>query len=327
MVKTPYPNLDVHLLTLAESGATLELGELPPGVSVVPAAPFLSAIKLDPDTVLDKPIILLHQGMPPCSCSLSIQLGARARATVVEAYLGPEEFEYSRGTTLEVTLDEGAELVHLLDQREGGKAVFSETIDISQASLSRYQGHFFNLGADHSRLSLKARLLGEGAECGLAALSVLDGERRSEIHTSIDHVVPDCRSSETVKTILNGSSLGSFHGRVSIQRDAQRTDSKVHCKNLLLSASSTAKTRPEMEIYADDVKASHGATTGQLDSDALFFLQARGISKLEARKLLTLAFAQDMILAVRNPKIRETLQDRFNLLLSTRASCCARESQ
>ena len=147
----------------------------------------------------------------------------------------------------------------------------------------------------------------EGSECTLNGLFMVDGRQHVDFHTTVDHAKPHGTSQEYFKGILDGRSRGVFNGRVHVHPGAQKTDATQSNKNLLLSRDAEVDTKPELEIYADDVKCSHGATVGQLDPDMLFYLRARGIDRATARGLLTFGFAQDIIDRMSLPQLRERL--------------------
>src|SRR6267143_2021014 len=156
---------------------------------------------------------------------------------------------------------------------------------------SNVRVHSFALGAKLSRNSIHTNLAGEGLECILNGLYLTRGEQLADHHMVVEHAQPHCASHEYFNGILDDKSKGVFHGRILVQPVAQKTDAKQTNKNILLSDEATADTKPQLEIYADDVKCTHGATVGQLDEDAIYYLRSRGIGLPEARGLLTYAFA------------------------------------
>ena len=146
---------------------------------------------------------------------------------------------------------------------------------------------------------------GEGIDCTLNGLYVGDGDTLVDNHTTIDHAMPHCGSHEVYKGILGGRARGVFNGKIIVREDAQKTDAKQTNKALLLSGQAQINTKPQLEIFADDVKCTHGAAIGQLDEDALFYLRARGIAEVDARNLLIHAFANDVLTGVRIEGVRE----------------------
>ena len=158
-----------------------------------------------------------------------------------------------------------------------------------------FRSHAFSLGGAIVRNDLGAVLAGEGVDCTLNGLYLADGDTLVDNHTTIDHAEPHCGSHEVYKGILGGRARGVFNGKIIVRQDAQKTDAKQTNKALLLSDTAQINTKPQLEIFADDVKCTHGATVGQLDADALFYLQARGIARGDARALLIRGFAGDIV--------------------------------
>jgi Fe-S cluster assembly protein SufD len=150
---------------------------------------------------------------------------------------------------------------------------------------------------------------GEGSECNLNGLYLLDGKQHVDNHTEIEHCRPHTRSHELYKGILSGSARGVFNGKIFVHKDAQKTDARQTNKNLLLSENAVVNTKPQLEIYADDVKCSHGSTVGQLDRDALFYLRSRGIGMRDAQSLLSYAFASEVVGRINIAPLRAQLND------------------
>jgi len=159
-----------------------------------------------------------------------------------------------------------------------------------------------------ARNDISATLAGEGAECTLNGLYVADEDTLVDTHTTIDHAQPHCPSHEVYKGILTGKAKGVFNGKIIVRPDAQKTDAKQTNKALLLSGDATINTKPQLEIFADDVKCTHGATVGQLDDTQLFYLRARGIALADARNILIHAFASDVLNGITHDAIREELE-------------------
>ncbi len=171
-----------------------------------------------------------------------------------------------------------------------------------------FLSHAFSLGGAIVRNDLGAVLGGEGIDCTLNGLYVADGDTMVDNHTTIDHAMPHCGSHEVYKGILGGKARGIFNGKIIVREDAQKTDAKQTNKAMLLSGAAQINTKPQLEIFADDVKCTHGATIGQLDDDVLFYLQTRGISRAEARALLIRSFAGDIVARVKFEPLRERLE-------------------
>jgi Fe-S cluster assembly protein SufD len=193
----------------------------------------------------------------------------------------------------------------VLLQREGDSGqLFTSTRAIQERS-SRFAEHTLTLGGKLVRNHLATALQGEGAECSLRGLFIGKGKRHIDNHTLVDHAVPHCNSNELYKGILDDASRGVFRGRVLVQRDAQKTDAVQSNPNLLLADSAEIDTKPQLEIYADDVRCNHGSAIGRLDPEALFYLRARGIGERQAREFLTQGFAQEITAALPQPAIAE----------------------
>jgi Fe-S cluster assembly protein SufD len=179
-----------------------------------------------------------------------------------------------------------------------------------QATLGRsanFASCSISLGAALARHDIGATL-SEGADASLNGLYIVDGTQHVDHHTTIDHARPHATSRELYKGILDGDASAVFSGKVLVRKDAQKTDSRQTNQNLLLSDSARIDSKPELEIFADDVRCTHGATIGQLDAESLFYLQSRGIGKREARSLLTRAFAQDVVDRIKVPVVKESLE-------------------
>jgi Fe-S cluster assembly protein SufD len=269
--------------------------------------------------VLEKPIHLVYlstaQGEPAVSHVRNLLVaGPNSQARVIESYVALGAGHYFTNAVTAVALDEGAVLEHYKLQEESEKAFHIARLDVRQARDSRLTSHSVSLGGELSRTDIAASLDDEGAECTLNGLYMVDGRQHVDFHTTVEHVRPRGTSREYFKGILGGRSRGVFNGRVHVHPGAQKTDSQQANKNLLLSRDAEVDTKPELEIYADDVKCSHGATVGQLDGDMLFYLRSRGIDQDSARGLLTYGFAQDVIERMSLGAVR----DRLERLIVTR---------
>ncbi|MCB9479595.1 MAG: Fe-S cluster assembly protein SufD [Deltaproteobacteria bacterium] len=239
-----------------------------------------------------------------------------AKADVIEHYVGMDKcLAYFNNVVTEVVMGERAFLDHLKLQQESPCAFHVATMEIRQRGKSNFATNSISLGGRLVRNDFSTALDGEFIESTMDGLFLVDGEQHVDHHTKIDHLMPNCHSFETFKGILGGKSRGVFNGRIYVEKDAQKTDAKQTSRNLLLSKDATANARPQLEIYADDVKCTHGATIGQLDSNALFYLRSRGIGEAEAYKILVYAFAGDMIHRIKNLGARETLEAKLIELL------------
>jgi Fe-S cluster assembly protein SufD len=185
------------------------------------------------------------------------------------------------------------------------------TMQVQLERSSRFSSHAISLGGAWVRNEINAVFQGEGGECTLNGLYQAGEQQLIDNHTFIDHAKPRCASHELYKGILDGKARGVFNGKIYVRQDAQKTDAKQTNQTLLLSDDATINTKPQLEIYADDVKCTHGATVGQLDSDAIFYLRSRGIALERARSLLTYAFANDIISRIHVASLRERLEQTF----------------
>ena len=263
---------------------------------------------------LDTPVHIQHLAVPgadPVGAHprLLVVLEAGASAVVVESHAGTGEGSYLTNVVSEMHVGDGARLEHVKveTERPGSFHVAGQVVTVGR------NGHAATrhvaLGSGLARTDLHAVLMGEGAECVMDGLYLGDGDRHVDYHTTIDHAVPHGESRELFKGILDGKSTGVFHGRIIVRPDAQKTDAKQTNRNLLLSEGARVVTRPQLEIYADDVKCTHGATTGRLDEEALFYLRSRGIAAPDARSLLTVAFAAELLEGIPLPELRTRLRE------------------
>jgi Fe-S cluster assembly protein SufD len=237
-----------------------------------------------------------------------IVLGANAQATVVESFQGLPGLNYLTNAVTEIVVGENAALDHYKAHEEGDAALHMAVTQVQLGRAARFASNTFTLGGLWTRNEVNAVFAGEGAECTLNGLYRGDGRRLIDNHTFIDHAVPHCTSHELYKGILGGKARGVFNGKIYVRQDAQKTDAKQTNKTLLLSEEATINTKPQLEIYADDVKCTHGATVGQLDDEAVFYLRTRGLGLDKARNLLIYAFANDIVSRVQVESLRERLE-------------------
>ena len=231
-----------------------------------------------------------------------------SQLTVVETYVGFADSSYCTNTVTEIHVGPNAQVKHCKLQEEAEAAYHIATIHARQESDSRFSSHSVSLGGGLVRNDIQTALAGSGGECVFDGLYLASGRQHVDHHTTIDHAQPHCSSRELYKGILDGQATGVFNGKVLVRQDAQKSDAGQANKNLLLSGSAVINTKPQLEIFADDVKCSHGATIGRLDDDALFFLRARGIGRDEARRLLIHAFASEVIQRIGVEPLRARLE-------------------
>jgi Fe-S cluster assembly protein SufD len=200
---------------------------------------------------------------------------------------------------------------HYRLQEDGPDAYHIASLRARQGTGSRFAAHSVSLGARLSRSDVHAVLDGEGAECLLNGLYLGNGEQHVDHFTTIDHAKPEGSSREYYSGILDGRSRGVFRGRVIVRKDAQKTDARQSNRNLLLSREAEADSRPQLEIQADDVKCTHGATVGPLDEEKVFYMRSRGIDESSARGLLAYAFADDILRRFDLPDVRRTFEEKL----------------
>jgi Fe-S cluster assembly protein SufD len=230
-----------------------------------------------------------------------------SQATILESYVGAVDSAYFTNAVTEVVLGEGAILEHCKFQDESLNAFHMAAIHSHLGRSANLISHSIATGARLSRNNIRTSLSGEGVDCVLNGLYLTRGEQLADHHMIVEHAQPHCNSHEYYNGILDGRSKGVFHGRILVRQIAQKTDAKQTNKNLLLSEEATADTKPQLEIYADDVKCTHGATIGQLNDEAIFYLRARGIGLERARRMLIHAFAGEIIERIRFAPAREEL--------------------
>ncbi len=253
--------------------------------------------------------ITLGEDPPPASHPrVLIQLETGARATVVEEHVGfGPPAGYLVNAVTEVRVGDNASLEHVRLQGEGEKAFHIGTVAAELGRDSRWLSHSVSLGARLARVDIDAVLAGEGGNCVLNGLYLPRGRQHVDHHTHVDHVRPHTASEELYKGVLDGKATGVFNGRVLIREGAQKIEAAQTNNNLLLSSDALVNTNPELEIFADDVKARHGATIGQIEDEHLFYLRSRGIAYDEARKILIRGFVSDMIERITVAPLRKTL--------------------
>ena len=247
-------------------------------------------------TVLNAPLHLVFIGATGAADThlRNLIVGeANTEASIIEHHHGG-------GSTLATTVTlvhtaQDARITHLKLQQQDAAAIHLAQIRAEQARGSYFASHSLSFGARLARNDIHTRFDGEGCETLLNGLYHVDGRRHVDHHTLIEHASPLGTSREYYRGLVDGNARGVFSGRIIVAQDAQRTDAVQRCDNLLLSRMAEADARPELEIYADDVKCAHGATVGQMDEDALFYLRTRGIDEIRARQLLTYAFAAEVL--------------------------------
>lgn len=282
-------------------------------------------IRLPPGTVIKAPIQILCIAS---EANLAIQprhlvlAAADSSATLIEQHVATSETSYFTNTVTHIALGPGASIEHYKLQQESPSAFHIAEIEVSQGANSHFSSGSFALGARLARTGINVALRAEGAVCDLIGLYLADGRQHLDHHTRIDHLQPRGTSREFYKGVLSGASRGVFNGRVVVHPDAQGSDAFQANHNLLLSENAEIDTKPQLEIWADDVKCSHGATVGQLDEEQVFYLRTRGMAQGAARALLTRAFAREVVDRVRLPALQEKLDAALQEKLPQQEGIC-----
>ena len=240
---------------------------------------------------------------------LLVVAGEGARAAVAEVFLGEGADAYLVNAVTEAVLAGGARIEHHRLQAEGDGALHLSSLHAEEGAGARLAAHQLALGAALGRSEARVRLAGEGGEVALSGLYMGSGVQVLDNVSLVEHAVPRCTTSENYKGILDGKARGIFSGRIRVLPGAQKTQAYQMSSNLLLSDDATVDTRPQLEIFADDVKCGHGGTVGQIDETALFYLRSRGLDLAQARGLLIYAFASEMVDLVRPAALRAGARD------------------
>lgn len=331
-----YSDLDIAFL---RDGHPIELGQLATasessyevaahlGRLTKPAMPLTAAVNTSAfydgavirvDRKLDKPVHVAHiaTGKHATSAPRTLIVAEPgADATVIETYL-------SDGETLslpvtEVFVHSNATLEHIRIGNEDLLARHIGLVEVRQERNSTYRSYNIVFGASLTRNDINIFVAGENAHTRFDGVIALDGDQHADNHTRLDHAVPHCESFEIYKHLLGGKSRGVFNGKIFVHQDAQKTDAKQTNMTLLLSPHAQIDTKPQLEIFADDVKCTHGATIGQLRKDALFYLRSRGIDEATAQGLLVYAFAAEVLELIQNESLRSALEQMLVAKLGT----------
>lgn len=298
----------------ADAGALLQSPRIAEGDGVVALnTSFLQGgivLSVDEGTTISKPVEILHLGVGngARSSRVRIEVGAKAELTVLESLVGSVSAEVNTVSDLDV--GDGAKLtLARLIAGEGGAAQLATTFARIGAD-AHLKTFGFIVGAEFARNQQFVSFTGEHSRADLFGVSMARGRQLADQTLIVDHAVPNCNSREYFKTVLDGEARGVYQGRINVAQHAQKTDGQMMTQALLLSETSEMANKPELEIFADDVLCAHGATSGQIDEDLLFYLRARGIPEKEARTMLILAFLSEAIEEFDEESITETLEDR-----------------
>ncbi|MEK7754620.1 MAG: Fe-S cluster assembly protein SufD, partial [Acidobacteriota bacterium] len=270
-----------------------------------------ACIEIPKGTVVEEPIHLVFLATggeaPVISHPRSlIVIGPASQATVVESYLGYGARYFTNAVT-EIVAGDHSVLDHYKLQEEDERSFHVATLQAQIGRDANFSTHSISVGGGLVRYDINA-VLAEGTEATVNGLYLVSGSQHVDNHTAIDHAMPHGTSHELYKGILGGTSAAVFSGKIIVRPGAQKTDAKQTNKNLVLSEDATINTKPELQIHADDVRCTHGATIGQLDEDAIFYLRSRGIAREQARDLLIYAFARDIIDRVKVEPLRARLE-------------------
>ena len=278
-------------------------------------------IHIPPEIIVAAPIHLLFVSTAPAQATVSyprnlMLVDRGGQATVVESYVGVAHEVYLTNAVTEVVAGEHAVINHYRMQQESKAAFHMATLQVHQDRSSHVISHAIALGGALARNEITVVLAGEGSECTLNGLFMVAGQQHVDNQTRIEHVQPYCTSRELYKGVLDGKGRGVFNGTIYVHKAAQKSNAKQTNKNLLLSPEAWINTKPQLEIYNNDVKCGHGSTIGRLDEEALFYLRSRGIGLEQARSLLTYAFASEMLSQINIEPMQAALHETLHTWLS-----------
>jgi len=270
-------------------------------------------INVPSDLILERPISITYISKGNSNVFAThprnlIFMGENSKATIIENYIGIDDTNYFTNAVTETSLSQGASLKHYKIQQESSNAFHIGNLNTSQNKDSRFESHSISIGGALVRNDINAQLNEEGAEIMMNGLYMTDNAQHIDNHTRVDHFKPYTQSNQNYRGVLNGKSRGVFNGKVVVHPQAQKIEAYQNNANLLLSDDAEIDTKPELEIYADDVKCNHGATIGQLDNDMLFYLRSRAVDEQTARSLLTYAFADEIINNISFQSIKNKLE-------------------
>ncbi len=245
-----------------------------------------------------------NQHHQPC---LKITLEDGAQATIIERHEG--EGSYWKNMSTEIKLGKNAKLNHIRIQNDSVAAVQTNMVHITMEQNAQLDSFSLNIGGKLTRHDIHALLNGSGIECSLNGVNLLRGDQHGDTTILMEHLAPHSSSNQFYRTLLDDNARGVFQGKIYVDKCAQQTDGYQLSNALMLSDKCEMDTKPELEIYADDVKCSHGSTIGQLDEDPLFYLRSRGLSEAQARELLMQAFMYEVMDKIMDENIRDSIKD------------------
>ena len=276
-------------------------------------------IHLPRNTAIQAPIHLLFVSVPNGTAGepavthprVLVVAEENVEATIVESYVGERAGTYFTNAVTEIIAGADSRIDHCKLQQESLEAYHVATMQVHLSRSARFVSHSASIGAKLTRNDLGVTLAGEYADATINGLVLLDGVRHCDNHTLLDHAAAHCPSHELYKHVLSGKSTGVFKGKILVRQDSQKTDSKQTSKTLLLSDDALMNSMPALEIHADDVKCTHGSTTGPVDEEQVFYLRSRGVSHEAARHLLTYAFAADITRRIKVEPVRARIENHM----------------
>ena len=285
-------------------------------------------IRIEKNTSLDKPIQIINLQTNSTNKKLNvlknvfvIEENAEAKIIFCDEYLSSQK--HINSVVTEVFVNKQARLSFVKMQNEHDEAFNISSVLVEQKEQSTFRSQVISLAGGQTRNNLYINLNGEQAETFAYGLSLIDKKQKTDNYTFIHHAKPNCKSYELYKNIIDEQAVGGFYGKVLVAKDAQKTNATQSNNNIVLTNEAKMKTKPQLVIFADDVKCSHGATVGQLDEEALFYMRARGIEKKEAQMLLMHAFVNDIIYSIDIKALRENIEDLVQKRLNGELSLCS----
>lgn len=255
-------------------------------------------------------LVFLHVESSPLSQYVrsAVRVGKGASLTLLETHVGPDGIENHSNVAFEVFAGDGSKITWVKLQRSGNDAMHLGTTLTEVGAEADFNHFTFTMGSKMSRSQSFVTFRGEGSQANLRGVTMLRNREHADLTLLVDHAVPECDSQERFKAVIDDRAKGVFQGKIIVRPDAQKTDGQMMTQTLLLSDDAQVANKPELEIFADDVQCAHGATTGQIDEDLLFYLMARGIPREQARTLLVLAFIGETIEEIGNEAIEDHLE-------------------
>lgn len=269
-------------------------------------------IHVPDNQVLEQPVVLRHiasvkEGNVKSSVHHLVVVGKNSEVKFTEIFQSIGENSSFSNLATEIFVEEDAKVDYYKIQDENDQSYHVGTTEVTQKDRSYFYAATFTVNGGWVRNNLNLRLDGEHIDSHMYGLYIPNKKQHIDNHTIVDHMKPNCESNELYKGILKDESVGVFNGKIFVREDAQKTNAYQNCRNVILSDSATMNSKPQLEIWADDVRCTHGTTTGQLDEDAIFYMRSRGIPKKEAEKLQLLAFAEDVVSQIKSEEIRKEL--------------------